>query len=793
MPTYATPGVYFEQVDRAGQAVPAMRTDIAAFVGIARQGPVGVATPVESWRQFQSTFGSFIPNGYLAYSAQAFFQNGGERMYVVRVAAPESCAATNAVVTQPADGFSSIVLSVAGFAAGAVATLQQTTVQNAVGAQPSDRMSSIVASVAGFPAGSLVEVSQAVPPMSAWHTVQSVDAAHNRIYWDKPLEPGFLLVPPIVFTAVHEEDRLISSISAGANTISWAQSLGPAFDLKQSITLRSGASCSRGILYDSSIAPTLEIKAANPGSWGDGLSVSVAYSSLAATASSAQTQPASGAYTFVNSVVGFLPYSVVRIFQSGVALGYRTLVKADPSINALWWDTPVIPTFDVTKAMSFETVEFSLSVYANGSVKEIFTGLSLHPNHSRYVPLVVNPGNSTSPQNGQSGLPSQYIRVKDLESPTPVPDNLPNPAAPQLTDGVLYLTGGRDGIAALRVPDFTGDTGSSSKWGIRAMEDVDEISIVAVPDILIEPVPANSYAPPAVTMPNPCLPGTGAPAISPPPPPPPEEMAPSLSLDEVYQVQQALVQHCQTMQFRFAILDPPDFGYPKQHVDLGEVQSWRQRFDTMYAALYYPWILVRDPLQSGNSVVRRVPPSGHVAGVYANTDLTTGVFKAPANVVLQWAQNLTNEVTPEAQAFLNPIDVDCIRMFSGRGMRVYGARTLSSDSSWLFVNVRRLFFMIEHALLISLQWVVFEPNDIHLWNLVRSSITSFLETLWREGAFAGNTAEESFYVKCDATNNPATTTALGQLFIEIGIAPALPAEFVVFRIGRVGDTLEVTE
>jgi phage tail sheath protein FI len=793
MPTYATPGVYFERVDQADQAVPAMRTDIAAFVGIAQQGPVGVATAVESWQQFQSTFGSFIPDGYLAYSARAFFENGGEKMYVVRVAAPESSTATNPAAAQPADGSASIVLSVTGFAAGAVATLQQTTVQNAVGAQPADRMSSIVASVAGFPAGSLVQILQPAPPMSAWHTVQSVDAASNRLYWDKPLEPGFLLAPPITFTAFHQEDRLISSVNIGTNTIAWAQNLGPAFDLTQSITIKSGAASSRGVLYDSSSTPTLQLKASNPGSWGDRLAVSVAYSSLASTASSAQTQPASGAYTYVNSVVGFLPYSVVRIFQSSVPLGYRTLVKTDPLTNTLWWDSPVVPAFDVTKAMSFETVEFSLTVYASGSSKEIFSGLSLNPNHPRYAPLVVNPPVTPAAQNSQSGLTSQYIRVKDLQSTTPIPNNLPNPGAPQLTDGALYLGGGRDGIAALRVLDFTGDSGSSEKWGIRAMEDVDEISIVAVPDILIEPAVANSYAPPPVTTPNPCLPRTTAPAIAPPPAPPPAEIAPSFPLDDVYQVQQALVQHCQTMQFRFAILDPPDFGYPKLHVDLGEVQSWRQRFDTMYAALYYPWILVRDPLQLGNSVVRRVPPSGHVAGVYANTDLSVGVFKAPANLVLQWAQDLTTEVTPEAQAFLNPIDVDCIRTFSGRGMRVYGARTLSSDSSWRFVNVRRLFFMVEHALLISLQWVVFEPNDIHLWNQVRSSITNFLETLWNEGAFAGNTAEESFYVKCDSTNNTSTTTALGQLFIEIGIAPALPAEFVVFRIGRVGDTLEVTE
>jgi phage tail sheath protein FI len=209
--------------------------------------------------------------------------------------------------------------------------------------------------------------------------------------------------------------------------------------------------------------------------------------------------------------------------------------------------------------------------------------------------------------------------------------------------------------------------------------------------------------------------------------------------------------------------------------------------------LYYPWIFVRNPLQAGNSVVRRVSPSGHIAGVYANTDLTVGVHKAPANTELQWAQDLTAEVTAEMQGFLNPIGVDCIRAFSGRGLRVYGARTLSDLASWRFVSVRRLFFMIEHALLISMQWVVFEPNNIHLWHLLRASISSFLEAQWRNGAFAGNTPEESFYVKCDATNNTQATTANGDLFIEIGIAPVVPAEFIVFRIGRVGDTLEVTE
>jgi len=413
--------------------------------------------------------------------------------------------------------------------------------------------------------------------------------------------------------------------------------------------------------------------------------------------------------------------------------------------------------------------------------------------HPRYFEKVVNPQKAASDQRKQVGLPSQYIRVRDLLSTSLPPANLPDPGAPQLADGVLDLWGGRDGIAALRMIDFTGDLRSDKKWGIRSMEDVDEISIVAVPDILIEPAPPVTYSPLPKPQPDPCLPSAVAPQIAPPPPPPPTEAAPTFTLDQVYQVQQALLQHCQLMQFRFAVLDPPDFGIPKLQVDLGEVQSWRQRFTTMYGALYYPWILVRDPLQLGSSIVRRVPPSGHIAGVYASTDLTDGVHKAPANVELRWAQDLTTDVSAEMQGFLNPIDVDCIRSFSGRGLRVYGARTLSDLSSWRFVSVRRLFFMIEHALLISMQWVVFEPNNVHLWHLLRTAVSSFLEVQWRKGAFAGNTAEESFYVRCDETNNTPATASNGQLFVEIGIAPTVPAEFVVFRIGKVGDTLEITE
>jgi len=794
MPTYATPGIYFERVDNATQVVQPLRTDIAGFVGIAQKGPVHKATLVESWKQFQAAFGSFISNGYLAYSAKAFFDNGGESLYVVRVAAPKTSTPANGI--QPADGMSSVVLSVAGFAKGALATLQQTAVANAAGPQPPDRLSSIVNSVAGFLPGSAVKVSQPAPALRAWHKVKSIDVTASRIYWEVALESSFLLVPPITFTNFHHDDRLVDKVDASTNTLSWTESIAPEFDVTQPMQIDTGRSKSHGVFYDAKGRPTIEIKAVDPGSWGDSIQVSVSHSSLAATATSSAAQPSSGKYSYVQSVVGFPPYSLVKIYQTHPAapiIDYSTVVLADPATNMLQWDPPLPASLDFTSSINFETVEFALTVYVNSSPKEIFTGMSMRLGHPRYVKSVINPQISVSAQQKQVQLPSQYIRVENLHSCSSPPANLPDPGAPQLDEGVLDLWGGRDGIAALQMIDFTGDPGSDQKWGIRSMEDADEISIVAVPDILIEPAPPVTYSPLPKLQPDPCLPNAAAAQIAPPPPPPPAEAAPSFTLDQVYQVQQALLQHCQLMQFRFAILDPPDFGYPKLHVDLGEVQSWRQRFTTMYAALYYPWILVRDPLQLENSVVRRVPPSGHVAGVFANTDLTAGVHKAPANTELQWAQDLTTDVTSEMQGFLNPIDVDCIRSFSGRGLRVYGARTLSDLASWRFINVRRLFFMIEHALLISMQWAVFEPNNVHLWNLLRTSISGFLEAQWRKGAFAGNTAEESFYVKCDQANNSQATTAAGQLFVEIGIAPALPAEFVVFRIGQVGDTLEVTE
>jgi phage tail sheath protein FI len=207
-------------------------------------------------------------------------------------------------------------------------------------------------------------------------------------------------------------------------------------------------------------------------------------------------------------------------------------------------------------------------------------------------------------------------------------------------------------------------------------------------------------------------------------------------------------------------------------------------YDSKYAALYYPWVQVADPTPGAGGATMAIPPSGHMAGIWARSDTERGVHKAPANEVVRGVISLALDVTKSEQDSLNPVGVNCIRAFPGRGIRVWGARTLSSDPSWRYINVRRLFNFVEESIQLGTQWVVFEPNDLDLWQRVKRTINAFLTRVWRDGAQFGATPQEAFFVKCDAENNPPETRDAGQLIVEIGIAPVKPAEFVIFRISQ---------
>ncbi|EFM11332.1 Phage tail sheath protein FI-like protein [Paenibacillus curdlanolyticus YK9] len=244
-----------------------------------------------------------------------------------------------------------------------------------------------------------------------------------------------------------------------------------------------------------------------------------------------------------------------------------------------------------------------------------------------------------------------------------------------------------------------------------------------------------------------------------------------------------LISHSERLRDRFVILDSP-VNAKADSLDP------RSANETKYAAFYYPWIKVVNP---DSGLLRIVPPGGHVLGLYARTDVERGVHKAPANDTVRGAVDLEFQITKGEQDVLNPKGVNVIRAFPGRGIRVWGARTLSSDPLWKYVNVRRLFLYLEESVFNGTQWVVFEPNDDKLWARVRRTVTEFLTRLWRDGALQGRKPEEAFFVKVDRSTMTQDDINNGRLIVLIGVAPVKPAEFVIFRIAQVSGGADAAE
>lgn len=238
--------------------------------------------------------------------------------------------------------------------------------------------------------------------------------------------------------------------------------------------------------------------------------------------------------------------------------------------------------------------------------------------------------------------------------------------------------------------------------------------------------------------------------------------------------QDAILSHCEKNRFRFAILDSPET------LEKG-IDTMPMPRDSMMGAYYFPWIKMYDVVADQNVYA---PPSGGMCGIYSRVDGTRGVHKAPANEIFRTAIGLKYNLTDAEQELLNPKGINCIREFPGRGIRAWGARTISSNPEWRYINVRRLFCMVEQAIQNGTNWVVFEPNTRDLWKKITRNITSFLLNTWKSGALFGDTPEEAFYVRCDDELNPPESIDAGYVVIELGLAPAKPAEFVVFRVSQ---------
>ena len=439
-----------------------------------------------------------------------------------------------------------------------------------------------------------------------------------------------------------------------------------------------------------------------------------------------------------------LPHAVYGYFNNGGGLCYivriphttpsdtpplLALSAADKADQETLEITALDPASDVAVVVEPGAIpddeqappNFTLKVRADGRDEETYENLTLVKG-DRYAETVVNEASSRISvkvkTTAKTAIPAMGTFPIERAAPEPV---------------------------VVRGADFEGK--ESERRGIRGLVIADEVTMVAVPDLITAAKTDDG----------------------------------SVDLDMWKSVQTSLITHCDLQANRMAILDAPPGMGPQ------EIKEWRAEvagYDSKFAAMYYPWIQVANPIGTNGDRNIIVPPSGHMAGIWARNDESRGVWKAPANEVIAGALDVETRITKLEQGLLNPIGVNCIRPFGTRGIRVWGARTLSSDPSWRYVNVRRLFNMIETSVMEGTQWVVFEPNDQALWQRVKRTVSAFLLGLWRDGALFGATPEQAYFVKCDAETNPPESIDEGRLIVEIGIAPVKPAEFVIFRISQ---------
>jgi phage tail sheath protein FI len=759
MPQYLSPGVYIEEPPVGPHPIQGVSTSTTGMVGVTVRGPaVGKPKLVTSFNDFQRTFGGFLPTPdptivntwsdpkdggawwLFPLAVKGFFDNGGQLLYVKRVVAKEKSktvpGATSATGT---------------FKGGLFADVTKTS--------PKDAREISVSHLVGIDTTTVITLKYldpASPPHDQSFKPQTYDTATGKI-------------------TLPDNVTLDQELRAGRDLV---------------------------LIKAQDTNDTFTVTAIDPGEWGNGINVRVTpvVTTLGLLVDGAPfaTQLTTKADKDVPTVdVAAVPgldtttphipppflvqidqkrFQVTKVEpteQGALRLTLKAEDGGDPTHNEWPIGLPVRrvryanqagagPTLRVAGArrlypnaiveLDNGTVKQTLQVAEKDAVKDDVVTFTTNANagyledaklHLIEAQVVLSYTDGTGapieesfsnlrlgdkdPQgavariNGQSQLVTVAQPVSLVSK-----DDFRLPVGPQ--GPALPLGSGLDNYASLTVDDFVGsDGGSGLRTGIQALEDIDEIAICAVPGMWSQTV------------------------------------------------QGSLIEHCELLKDRFAILDPSD------GLDIEGISTFRQGRITQYAALYYPWCITRDSL-SGNDV--RVPPSGHLAGVYADTDDTRGVHKAPANVVVRGIKllgGLAQDITKREQDVINPVGINALRFFPGLGERVWGARTLSSDSDWKYINVRRLFIYVEKSIYNGTQWVVFEPNDEQLWALVRQTISAFLTTTWRSGALAGTTPEEAFFVRCDRTTMTQDDRDNGRLICIVGLAPVYPAEFVIFR------------
>lgn len=468
----------------------------------------------------------------------------------------------------------------------------------------------------------------------------------------------------------------------------------------------------------------LKLTAANPGAWAENMRVTVAPSYKAKT----QVFSVDGADLTLKNADGFNPGDVVEL-SDGAKTAYATIKSVLDRVVTL--DAPCaldVADSKVGTAKYIRTCEITITARLDDMV-ETYENLSLKPEALNYAPVKTAKSDLIRVEvllsKAAANAKGEKRETASAKAGGVAPYELCGGTGKEL---VLTLASGSDGSVLTVTPDaYLGkDDGPGKRTGLQAFQENSNVSIMAIP---------------GVTAPE---------------------------------VQAALIGFCEGKKSCFAILD-----VPLELKKANDVANYRDMYDSTYAAMYHPWLQMYD---AGSRRAAFFPPSGAMAGIYARSDNERGVHKAPANEVVRGCTGLSCNYNNGEQDILNPMGVNLIRAFPGRGIRVWGARTISSNGLWKYLNVRRLFIYVEESIKANTNWVVFEPNSEILWSRVTRTIETFLATCWRDGALAGSSPEQAFFVECGPTTMTQDDIDNGRLICQIGIAPVKPAEFVIFRI-----------
>jgi len=770
MPQYLAPGVYVEEV--AGpKPIQAVGTATGAFIGLAEKGPIGEAKLITNWTQFVDAYGGFISAGYLAYAVSQFFTEGGTSCYVVRTCHYDY-GTTPAVHT----------------AGTGTLTLQDTT--------PASTLRADALSPGSWSDHLWIEIADAKEdPVNKFRLV----------VWNKGREAEAFeeLTKGDVLGKINGKSSYIKVAHAGTSTLPPARSaltmndragaprptLGvTALAAAVKVSIASQAANKFGIIVLQSGAVVerfMNLGLADMEQKVNGVSSYIKVQDLHSTSTAPNNLPSPTSSTLNDRDAAAKPTLALTALAAGLTVDVADGTTADTFKLTVKQGTTTLETFDNLLLSNVESKINGIS--ATLDARNLNSPTAAPANRPAAAAGVVLTGPSTvnvfALSNGDDGLadgvtlndtvPAASVLVNAFRDAVQVKvENATSGAAKfkltVLVNGAVVETfdelvmdtventingtsqfievtkrgsGRPANIGNTAVPigladmDFIGD--AATKNGLYAFDTVDDINILAIPD----------------------RPGDREVTI-------------------------AAYSYCQNRKDCFFVADPP-FGLDPQSVlafKRGTGVFAGNAFNSSYGALYYPWTSVTDPVTGMN---KYVPPCGAVAGTYSSTDVLRGVHKAPAGTIdgyLNSVIGIERLVTKGEQELLNPNQINVIRSFPGAGIVIWGARTLSGDPEWRYVNVRRLLLYIEESIDEGTQWVVFEPNDRSLWARVKRDITAFLTNVWRSGALFGAVQDEAFFVKIDDENNPPEVRDAGQLIIDIAVAPVKPAEFVIFRI-----------